>query len=93
MRNMTCMEIVPYSGDNLRILRDEQCKLSRKKLADLSGVGESSIQAYEENRRAPNTTSLAALGKALSKKTGREIVFTSEWSAQRIKEYGSPNID
>lgn len=92
MRNMTCMEIVPYSGENLRSLRENVCRYSRKELADLCGIGESSIQSYEEERSNPGLKALASIGMQISKRLNKVIIFSADWSAKRIKEYESPDF-
>ena len=92
MRNMTCMEIVPYSGENLRALRENVCRYSRKELADLCGIGESTIQSYEEERSKPGLKAMASIGMQISKRLNKVVVFSADWSEKRIKEYESPDF-
>ena len=89
---MKLMENVPYSGANLKKLRKEECSLSRKELADASGMSESSLYQYENGSKTPTVSALAAIGLAVSKRLKREIVFTADWDADRIKKYDSFNI-
>ena len=72
-------------ANKLRIVREKK-KLSQKKLADLAGIGQPSIAAYESGARTPTAKSAFLIYNALIPKRDQNLKsFIRFWGFDNIE--------
>lgn len=84
------MNYIPYSSQNL-VLVMEDLGVTRKRLAEESGLTNSAIGYYVRNEREPGLPQLKLLSWALSKIAKKKLLLVPEFDEQIIKDFENFN--